>query len=310
MKNEFQFRLLYERGEDDFSFQAGYFENDLLNGPGRETIVSPDEKGYMKKSITRRGFFKDGKLHGLGFINELGKDLVFGFFENGELVPLEEWKRRFTPVQHYYRDARETNPTQYYGEMLDGRFVGKGVFLCNEVSRDLAYYFQTPSNGEKGPSFFVRKFNSVISENWFDIEEGIEEQLDDITYNFRAERKKVIHIKEGTEMIQKGFYSSSESLELYIPRSVKRIEHSSIGSARRYRDINVDVFYSGTKEEWEAIDRGDYEMRTEEDWYGYYYHNSERYSTYRAYLCWFYGVKNDKVTIHCLDQTFQEGKYR
>ena len=303
MNDGYGIEIVYDKGQKDFFFRAGHFQNGLLNGPGRESERVSDPNGLFGiRMTTRIGMYKDGLLDGVGIVN-VDNEETFGFFEKGVMSPLEEWTSRYpNPSQVNYKDQQngDVNPCLYYGESDESKKATHGVFLCHEVSRELAYYFDKDEATKS--FFFIRKFNSVVSYNFFgDVPDDMKSPLEYVYYNFRASKVKDVKAKQGTKILPKGFCRSNESLRIHFPASLEKIEPSAVFSRDRFYEIKLEVFFEGTMEQWRAIEKGEDYYETVEDWYGYYYHNSSRYDTVKKHKPWFFGVENGKVIVHCQD---------
>ena len=103
--------------------------------------------------------------------------------------------------------------------------------------------------------------------------------------------KVCIFVEEGTEEIQHNTYAGNKDVVLHIPLSVRKIAEASINPRRTNE---VEVFYAGTKKDWEDISKGHYESWCEED-----YHRIGMGVSRTIFEDW--AVHNRAITIHCLD---------
>ena len=118
----------------------------------------------------------------------------------------------------------------------------------------------------------------------------------------------IIRIQDGTEVLATNEIVLEEGQDLFLPRSIKRLEAgcvttSSVGVLRDSQTIHFD----GTAEEWGKIIKGSCEWKADEDWYGYYYHNTDRYEVYLAYIPFWNTNRIFKVKVICKDGEFSAG---
>ena len=110
-----------------------------------------------------------------------------------------------------------------------------------------------------------------------------------------------LEISRNLEIINTDFFNVCEDIEIHIPKSVIEIQEAAFSFSNDNNKYHVDIFYDGTIDEWNHLKKGMIEEKTEEDWYGYYYHNGPRYETSRIYHSWFEEYYKGDVIIHCSD---------
>ena len=113
--------------------------------------------------------------------------------------------------------------------------------------------------------------------------------------------KMRLEISKAVKIIQKDFFNVEENIEIHIPATIEAIEEDAFSLKDDSPSYHVDIFYDGTLEQWNHLKKGLMEEKTEEDWYGYYYHNTSRYETSCIYYSWFKNHYKGIVVIHCLD---------
>ena len=104
--------------QNDDNYMLGEITNGVINGWG--TIVDRENGN----DIIIRGYFKDGKLDGIGSIcrfTENGAEETTGLFKNGEYISIEEIKKTY-PSSNYdwvpdYNGDYHAQPAIWYGEM-------------------------------------------------------------------------------------------------------------------------------------------------------------------------------------------------
>ena len=109
-----------------------------------------------------------------------------------------------------------------------------------------------------------------------------------------------LEISRSLQIIKPDFFNVTEDIEIHIPKNIIEI-HEDAFSFEGDTPYHVEIFYDGTIDEWNHLKKGLIEEKTEEDWYGYYYHNGPRYETSRIYYSWFREYYKGNVIIHCLD---------
>ena len=266
----------------------GRFENDLLEGVG----VS-----FSGKSISGMGLYAKGKPIN---INE------FLAKANKKIIPeLKNHNYTFVDAILYYlgNDPEKIN--------------GPTILLADEV----IVYFISGNKREKGQvrlarleeyengkpvGLFVEEFIDKDGRAQHSFEHHIDSRplsilFDRVDADAREFEWKEMTINDGVKAIKSGSLTLNTSVILHLPKSVAKLEDKVFNSGGPFF---VEVFYDGTIEEWKAIEKGKEETVTEEDWYGYYYHNAERYSTYTKTIPWSEGA--DFVLIHCSDGDLTE----
>lgn len=120
----------------------------------------------------------------------------------------------------------------------------------------------------------------------------------------------IIRIEDWKETLVTDEVEANEDLDLYLPRSLARLEASCVsGKLSGKLHNNLTVHYNGTKEEWDKIVKGNCEWITQEDWYGYYYHNAPRYETFLEYHPFWHVDVFNNVMIICHDGEFRASRY-
>ena len=105
-------------------------------------------------------------------------------------------------------------------------------------------------------------------------------------------------VSQGVEVIEPNAFKAEENATIHLPKSVKEIANDAFTAVNP--DIVIEVFYEGTMEEWKKVKKGLIRIRYVEDWYGYYYHNTDRYEEIQDYFSWITNCKTP-VMIHCAD---------
>ena len=113
--------------------------------------------------------------------------------------------------------------------------------------------------------------------------------------------KMRLEISRSLNVVPTDFFNIEEDIEIHIPINVTMINENAFTCRDDTPKFNVDIFYDGTIEEWNNLKKGLIVEKTEEDWYGYYYHNGPRYETIRIYYSWFKNHEKINVIIHCVD---------
>jgi len=120
----------------------------------------------------------------------------------------------------------------------------------------------------------------------------------------------IANIERGTTILKTGAVSANEDVELHLPNSIRRLEAFCISGILINKLGNkLTVYYDGTIDQWKAIIKGKCEYEVREDWYGYYYHNSDRYETVLVYTPFFHTDIYLEPTIICKDGEITSSKY-
>ena len=105
-------------------------------------------------------------------------------------------------------------------------------------------------------------------------------------------------VAQGRMKVVNGQYVYTPIIE-QLGHYIKNLFFPGVDPSTGFEKIKVEVYYDGTIEEWKQIEKGRNETKTVEDWYGYYYHNSDRYETYNQHYSW--RNKTEIPIIHCTD---------
>lgn len=302
-------KFVFDHGDGDYRVIVGEsIDEDRLNGMGKDITVN----GGTTTVVI--GTFKEGRLNGIGAKIVNGVCVESGLYQDGKLIDAEAFKKnaKKTIVPETEKYGRKyVDSVLYYHEGEEGNVSGYTLLVCDTM----VVHFIGGNQRVKGERSCLRyaefKGNEPIGlmafENYAKGEGASHDYLFDkyddrllAFWNVDVEKRlfmwKAIRVEEGTKSLPKGFLNAGESIVLYLPRSIEKLEDGAVSGKKPYY---MEVFYEGTKEEWEKIEKGRYETYEYEDFYGYYYHNSERYCVSRRYFDW---VRNAPlVVIHCLD---------
>lgn len=119
-ENSFSFNdLNYDYEKDNGSWSIGYFKNGKLNGWGKQFICCPN--GDANTPIVRiiAGYFYNDQLNGVGIIYDDYKVASFGFYECGNLIPIEKIKEMSGPFPCNLFTKNNLLPGKYYGECIN-----------------------------------------------------------------------------------------------------------------------------------------------------------------------------------------------
>lgn len=275
-------KIISDVSNYEYQYEYGYFKDDLL------TNLSRREKRINLDILKEVGVFKKGLLNGVGYKANFKGIYEFGLYKNGNLLSFDEAIKgkksvnikdfklgdfSFGDAWVYYNDSMSIakgDNSLLYIMVKDKKYCGLGIAEINN-QKEL---------------FYFDPIDSCVLVNW----------------RFRS-IAKTVRIRKGTVNL-KEIYGGKYDVNIYIPNTVKKIADHAVYNSDYFEKIKVDVYYDGTMEEWNNIERGRWETKTTEDWYGYYYHNTDRYETYDMYIPWF--NKTELPIIHCLDGTFTE----
>ena len=115
------------------------------------------------------------------------------------------------------------------------------------------------------------------------------------------DNKMRLEISHSLNVLQSDFFNIEEDIEIHIPINITMINENAFTCRDDTPKFNVNIFYDGTLEQWNNLKKGLIIEKTEEDWYGYYYHNGPRYETSRIYYSWFKNHEKINAIIHCVD---------
>ena len=322
MNEPFEIKLIRDeikRGSpNNYSFEAGHFKDDALEGVGlKEESHFSGGKVIIQSEF---GLFRGGLLEGPGFIGDSRhKVSVIGYFEKGKLVNPEDLQgfsiesiedihldtyRHFivTGVKRYVKKAEYGTIEMVFGQhthLVRDTFGGP-------VTEPLKYpfpYVRLALWDEKEEVFSVLTTMNDMGNDYLKIStnNGLAERTSpylDSLCRFRKYVLEDVRVAKGTQSIDGTIYSGPYSVRLFLPRSVKKINPNALAEAEHFVRL-VEVFYDGTKEEWGKIVKDGSRSVTTEDWYGYYYHNAERYSTYDVHST--FPETGKIIAVHCVD---------
>lgn len=301
--------FIYRNSDTDYRVLVTLTDTDgKLDGYAKDITVSGDHTHVVL------GQFKDGLLNGIGVKLENGVCIESGLYEDGRLVDIEAFKasakKTIVEKTEKYGITYVDSELFYQGESEKGK-EGYALLVCDKLVR----YFITGEQVIKGErsclSFMEYKNGEQVGiiafinhskekGTTYDYYVDYSDRLTGIIANkdvhprfFEWKNRKV---KEGTTVLKKGYMRAKSSIVLHLPSSIEQLEDSVIASKEKYY---LEVYYEGSQEEWNNIEKGRYEDGVTEDFYGYYYHNSERYVPTRNHYDW---AKNAEVIIiHCSD---------
>ena len=305
------------RNPDDYAYELGHFVDGALEGVGcREDATCT---GGAKANRSEFGLFHNGLLDGPGVIEDSKHGFTIGYFEHGKIVnpedlqgfEVESMKDIDFEANHHYlvtgvkRYTKKTEDGTI--EMVFGTFSHiRQYFMSGPKIEPLNYPFPyahlTLKDGDEEIFSIATRVNNMgTSFVGIKTKDGFctrSTPYDVRVCSFRKYHFEDVRVRQGTETIDKVIYKGYYSVRLFLPRSVKRIIPDAISEADHFLRF-VEVFYDGTKEEWEKIIKDDTITETTEDWYGYYYHNSERYETHTVHSVF---PKMCKIlAVHCAD---------
>ena len=303
--------FLDKKDEKNLHYIVGHIENGQLNGYGRDTIVN---NGVSLSSI---GYFKNGKLEGTGKKVIDGKINEFGFYKDEELINLEEFKAK--AHQKIIPEIEEeryvfVDSILYYTSDDPDNLNGLALLECNKfkvffisgqnriIEGETTYlkYLNYENNKPVGVEIRVltTKEKGSNIDSYFRIDDTITYALVNYPdWGYKLLEWENIDIRQGTELLSSGSIEISSSVKIKLPLSIKTLEADVFVSTLKH--FFVEAFYEGTIENFKKIKEGKDETVVTEDWYGYYYHNSERYDSYNKHTSWAHGSRF--LLIHCTD---------
>ncbi|MCR5348029.1 MAG: hypothetical protein K6E59_00235 [Bacilli bacterium] len=321
MKHRFEIHLLRDEAPagdpDTYEYELGFFEDGLLEGVGRKARSAKTDKGV--KSFCEFGLFHKGMLHGPGLREgSKGEPTYIGFFDHGEIVspgsvsgmdvkPLEDFTVREGNETYAVTMAKQYRMHTKYGEikMVFGTYSGT---LVHFISGPQVHPLRNPhpyvqihlKKGEK-------ELLSIVMDHHLDGGPYVKTH-DAYGFNeviwvgsdvpFRRFHFEDVTVPQGKTSINGTLYDGFYSVRLYLPKSVQKINPYAITEPKKWMRF-VEIFYEGTKEEWGKIDKEKTYSESHEDWYGSYYHGSDRYvggektDTFPA--------KCSLIAVHCSD---------
>ena len=270
-------KIISDVSNYEYQYEYGYFKDDLL------TNLSRRERRLNQDILKEVGEFKEGQLNGIGYKANVKGIFEFGLYKDGNLLSYEDaikdlkianakdfklGELSFGDVSIYYNDSMSIikgDNSLLYIMVKDHKYYGLGIGEVNNQKEQL--YFDPNED--------------YLLVNW----------------RFRS-LSKTVRIREGVVNLKK-IYGGKNDVIIYIPKTVKKIADNAVFNSDYFEKIKVEVYYDGTIEEWKQIEKGRTETKTVEDWYGYYYHNSDRYETYNQHYSW--RDKTEIPIIHCTD---------
>ena len=304
---EIKYLVIQDNGVNDYIFIAGEIENNKLNGWGLEEVATTEG---IRKTYGR---FVDGKLDGVGvkkIVNNGGDEILeeYGFYKNGKHIDDEEFMS-MAEEQRIMETLRKlnlefVNASKFYLNKKEEKIDGPCLIYSHETHRygntDNDYKnhvlkeYRYVSNGIiEGFSFNITLHPTYQTRYFFTVFEK-NEQFFEMLYSdwgYMATQKDEIFVDEGKEEIERNTYKGGKSLIIHIPNSVHKIADRAISPKRTHY---LEVFYNGTKDEWDRIEKGYREDWCEEDT-----HRIGMGVSRTVFIDW--AVNNFKITIHCLD---------
>lgn len=304
---EIKHLLLKDNGKNDHVFIAGEIKNNQLNGWGLEEVATPEG---TKKTY---GHFVDGKLDDVGVIESIDRSkgvsiVEYGFYMHGEHIDDEAFMKMAKEEKVMETIAKFnldfTNVSKYFLAREDDKSSGLRLVYShqtrqygntdNDYKNHVFKEYQCISRGKVvGFSFSIMlhpKYQTRYRFTSFEENQLFYEMLDD-DWGYTSTQSKEIFIQEGTEVIKRNTFTGTENVVIHIPSSVTTIEEQAINPKKKHY---VEVYYDGTKEEWERIKKGHCESWCEDDPY-----RVGMGTSHTIRVDW--AVHNHKITIHCLD---------
>lgn len=307
--------MVYRRADNDCRYEIGEFKDGKLNGYGKIVEIRPanGSKGECKE--TTFGYFVDGNPDGIyaRWLDDQIKEA--GFFRDGTFIGAYEFTQ-----SHISKPAEDFDYD--YSLFLHAKLFHEGAApedvqgLCL-LYADETYDSQTHRGGptHKGWEYYYGIYHHDHPEvmiHFVDARRNLhrsaklaidsdDQELQNrfsLDWDYRILETEEIWVEQGTESVEKTLYSGQRNLILHLPHSLKKLGGEIIDGPYRLH-ISVEVYYDGTIAEWDAIPKGETVHKVEEDWYGYYYHNAERYSEYTQTIKWATCV--DSIVVHCKD---------
>ena len=301
-------KFIYDHGVDDYRGVVMF-----CDGEGKNVFRGKDVTVKGKDVTMLIGTFKDGKLNGIGAKIENGVCVEAGLYEDGTLVDDEVFKagakmtvipktekygRTYFDSELYFHEGKKKNVSGY--TLLCCETLGQ--FFISEVKRikgeQSCYVYAKYENNEPVGMIAFKNWNKQKGTGYDYLAPRNDDE--DFLWNQDADRRffewKAKKVPAGTTELAKGYLTTDENVTLYLPRSLQKMADGAVSSPKHYY---MEVFYEGTKEEWDQMEKGRRESYTYEDFYGYYYHNSERYVQSYRFLDW---AKNaTAILVHCLN---------
>lgn len=314
MRSKMDFELeLIRDNNNGYEYQFGQFSSGLMNGFGKHLKVKKDEASQIIECY-EVGEFKNGKLNGLGKCIKDNKLIHNGFYKDGEVINTDGFIKNLSSedVSEIQFDGIKHLGKRYYQDKNNGYQViicdKKIVYFINgpqiEKTSYTYYRFSYLKDGkEVGLSIeYLLDAQGKVSKDKVELYLP-EERSDDnrilstifnnIYWNYHGLiYDKTIKIKNGTTKVTDVIYKGKCGCVIYIPSSVTHLGPEIV---KGNDNIFVQVYYDGTMEEWEKIEKGKVEwvMIDGATWY-YYGHDA---MPSKEFTDWVSGVW--KVFIHC-----------
>ena len=300
---------VYNNSMDDYHVLIGNIVDNKLEGYGKEIIQNGEEQRMTF------GEFKNGVLNGLAvkFINN--NCVEAGLYIDNKYIDVEEFKKDAN--QKMIGEANRmgydyANCVLYYHGDDPNNLNGYALLACEEMvvhfitgkqyvkgERSCYQFIKYENNQEVGFSTykcFVKDKGYYFNHFIYEKKNVYLELITDNRHGSELFEWEKVEVSEGVTKLSSQFHKANSSVILYLPKSIKTLKNDVIYSKNDYL---LEVYYSGTKEEWNHIEKGIKETYGTEDWYGYYYHNSERYGVSQRFKDW---AKNAiHILIHCSD---------
>ena len=310
----FELKLIKE-DNTGYEYQFGQFSSGIMNGFGKYLKVKKDEASQIIECY-EVGEFTNGKLNGLGKCIKDNKVIHNGFYKDGEVVNTGEYIKNLSSedVSEIQFDGIKHVGKRYYQDKNNGYQViicdKKIVYFISgpqiEKTSYTYYRFSYLKDGEEvGLSIeYLLDEQGNISKEKIEIslpEEGYDDSrilnviFSNIYWNYHGLiYDKEVRIENGTTEIFKEIYNGEYGCVIYIPSSVTYLGPKIV---KGKDNIFVEVYYEGTKEEWERIEKGKVEWVEVSGATWYYYGHDAMPS--REFTDWVNGVW--KLFIHCKD---------
>lgn len=305
--------FINKKDDNNYHYIAGEIENDVLNGYGRECI----KEGKIEYNYV--GKFKNGKLNGIGAIYLDDKLLEFGFYEDGKLIDIEEYKNKTNRVQvedfRYYN--KKFKNIYAYGECYDFNNAEGYVYIESDETIEIGFYYEEKLvkgnrcikqfyNYKDNKPYDLRltyyedkkEHKEIVNLYLYQDDVFLQALLEGRRFNYHKLIFDEIKIEEGTKILTTHSINIKGSVIIHLPHSIETLEKEVFN----YETFcyYVEVYYDGTKEEWNKIKKGG--TKIEERSLGgtsYYYHGDDSYYLEEVEVSWAY--MSDIVVVHCKD---------
>lgn len=313
--------VLIKEDENGYAYRFGELDNGKLNGLGKYVSAKKINTNSPQTLISfihyAFGEFKDDELNGLGELSGNDIDTHIGLFINGKPIKTEEYIKdlscedasserfdnyEYVEGKHYFKDPREGYHITIFNK-IKVHYIVSGVVV--EDSPYTLYHFAHFHDGhevglsidlllDKDGSINKKEYRLYLQEDNSEDEYLITQAFKNSLWNHHGlVYKNEIRIQEGTTRITNALYKDKYGLTIYLPHSVTYLGPSIVEGD----NILVQVYYDGTIEEWNKIQKGKtFTVMVDEGTWYYYHHEPMRSE---EYIDWIRGAW--KVFIHCKD---------